>query len=337
MTENIAWEVEGMTCTNCANSVKKFLERQGAGQVGVNFMTKEVHFTTVPSADLPTLKNGIHQLGYKVLTPVGTDVTESENHEGHHHAHGHTHASEGNGMSLRIKLILTAVLTLPLVFNHLAHAFGWHIGWLSNAWVQFALTLPVYIIGLFHYGRSSWQALRSGYAHMDLLILIGSTAAFVYSLVGLVQNNPNYLFFETAATIITLVLFGNWMEDRAVAQTTTAIGELTRLQVEKANRLLPSGQTEVVDTKQVQLNDKLIVQEGEKIPTDGIIVEGAVDVDESMITGESMPVSRRAGEPVIGASIVHSGNVTMQVTAIGNVRREKGHDVAPVLTDHFDG
>jgi len=108
-------------------------------------------------------------------------------------------------------------------------------------WLQLVLCLPVFLIGLFHFGRSAWAAVSHGTTNMDVLIFIGSTAAFVYSLIGTYLGEPNYIFYETAATIITLVLVGNWLEHRSVQQTTTAIDELSQLQVEKANKVLHSG------------------------------------------------------------------------------------------------
>lgn len=152
---------------------------------------------------------------------------------------------------------------------------------------------------------------------MDVLIFVGSTAAFVYSVIGTFLQEHNYVLYETSATIITLVLLGNWFEKRAVQQTTTAIGELTKLQVEKAKRLMPSGTVVAINRDEIQVNDILQVNEGDKIPADGVVISGSVSIDESMLTGESVPIEKGLNDKLIGASLVQSGNLQMRVTAIG--------------------
>ena len=152
---------------------------------------------------------------------------------------------------------------------------------------------------------------------MDVLIAVGSTAALVYSLVGLLLRQPDYYFFETAASIITLVLLGNWLEHRAVAQTTTAIAELTSLQAPVARKWTPSGALVSLPVDQVRAGDVLQVYEGDKIPADGRVLEGAGQVDESMLTGESLAVDKRTGDSVIGASVLVGGNLRIEVSAAG--------------------
>jgi P-type Cu+ transporter len=190
---------------------------------------------------------------------------------------------------------------------------GIHV--LENGWVQFALALPVFIVGFLHFGKTSLGALRNRSTHMDILIFIGSTAAFVYSTIGLLKNDPNLYFFETSATIITLVLLGNWFEKRAVKQTTTAIEDLTKLQVEFAKKIMPSGTVVTIEASEVLPGDWLQVNEGDKIPVDGTVLKGSADVDESMLTGESLPVSRLPDDRVLGGSLVSSGSLTIAATA----------------------
>ncbi|MDV7396003.1 hypothetical protein RZS08_31720, partial [Arthrospira platensis SPKY1] len=154
-----------------------------------------------------------------------------------------------------------------------------HIHLFDNYWIQFAICLPPYAIGFWHFGRSALSSLRGGVPNMDVLIFIGSTAAFVYSLIGTLLWEANYIFYETSATIITLVLLGNWMEKRAVEQTTTAIGELTRLQPEKARKVMPSGTVVMLNRDEVQVGDILQVNEGDKVPLDGLVLTGEASVD----------------------------------------------------------
>jgi Cu+-exporting ATPase len=193
---------------------------------------------------------------------------------------------------------------------------GIHL-WMDNFWLQLALCTPVFIIGFLHFGKSAWSSLQTGVPNMDVLIFIGSTAAFVYSLVGTFLQEANYIFYETSAMIITLVLVGNWLEKRAVEQTTTAISDLNQLQAEQARKIMPSGTVVVVDKQHVRVGDQLQVNEGDKIPVDGKVVSGSASVDESMLTGESMPVDKKIGDQVVGASLLVSGNIQMEVTAIG--------------------
>jgi Cu+-exporting ATPase len=210
--EIIKLKVEGMDCSNCAMSISRFLERKGLEDVFVNFQTKEVRYRE-NEARISSEKiiAGIHKLGYEVVD----DGTQK------------------SWWTLNRKLMVSAIFTFPLLLHHLLMMVGVHLGWM-NAWVQLIICIPVFIIGVAHFGVSGWKSLRGGVPNMDVLIIIGSTAAFIYSLVGTFNHQPDYIFYETAATIITLVLVGNWLEKRAVEQTTTSIEELTRLQVGKS-------------------------------------------------------------------------------------------------------
>jgi len=288
--------VEGMDCNNCAASITKFLERKGLEDVFVNFQTKEVRFKPDDSKlTLEAVKNGIHKLGYTVVEEEAAEPW----------------------WTLERKLLISAIFTLPLLLTHLLMSAGLHIDLMHNFWLQMLICLPVFAIGVAHFGKSAWLSLRAGDPNMDVLIFIGSTAAFVYSLIGTFANEVQYVFYETSATIITLVLLGNWLEKRAVAQTTTAIGELGKLQAEKARKIMPSGTIVTLDKNEIQKGDLLQVNDGDKIPADGIIRSGDASIDESMLTGESLPVSKSVGDTVIGGALLLSGNLQMEVQAIG--------------------
>ena len=289
-------KVEGMDCSNCANSIARFLERKGMEEVFVSFQTKEVRFRRNDDLlPLPAAVQGIQRLGYTVVDD----------------------GQPKPFWNLERRLLLSAVFTIPLLLSHLLMAAGFHAAWMHNGWVQLALTAPVYLIGGLHFVRSAISSLRSGVPNMDVLIAVGSTAALVYSLLGLLLQQPDYYFFETAASIITLVLLGNWLEHRAVAQTTTAIGELTALQAPVARKWTPSGVLVSLPVDEVRIGDILQVYEGDKIPADGRVIEGAGHVDESMLTGESLAVDKRAGDNVIGASVLTGGNLRIEVSAAG--------------------
>jgi Cu+-exporting ATPase len=292
----IEWKVEGMDCSNCAESITRFLTRKGLEDVFVNFSTKEVRFSiTSSSPALEQIEAGIQKLGYTVCSP----------------------ARKASFWTLETKLLIGIFCTVPLLTHHILMVAGMPIPALGHAWVQLLLCLPIFGIGFLHFGKSALGSLRGGVPNMDVLIWIGSTAAFVYSVIGLVLDNENYIFFETAATIITLVLAGNWLEKRAVAQTTSAIGELTRLQVETARRIMPSGVLVTVRKEEIGKGDLLQINEGDKIPADGVLREGRAWVDESMLTGESSAIEKQPGDWLIGASLVKGGNFSMEVRATG--------------------
>ncbi len=299
MTEpTIELKVDGMTCANCAASLNRFIVRKAMENVYVNFQTREVRYRQGASqASLEEVKRGIYKLGYSVVEESGQGRLA--------------------WWTLERKLLISAVFTLPLLLHHLLMMAGIHLPLLDNFWWQLAICLPPFAIGFTHFGRSALSSLKGGVPNMDVLIFVGSTAAFVYSLIGTLMWEPDYIFYETSATIITLVLLGNWLEKRAVEQTTTAIGELAKLQVEKARRVTPSGAIVTLSREEVRLGDILQVNEGDQVPLDGIITQGEASVDESMLTGESMPAEKKAGDRVIGSSILLGGNLRMEVTATG--------------------
>ncbi|MDX2285605.1 MAG: cation-translocating P-type ATPase [Bacteroidia bacterium] len=292
---HIELQVKGMTCTNCALGIETYLRREGLDGVSVNFTTEEVSFDLGRPERLGALIQGIERLGYQV---VKEDAPE-------------------RGPSKVERLFLASIVfTLPL----LAHmVLPMH--WLHDPWVQCALATPVFAIGLYHFGRSALSSLRSGVPNMDVLIIIGAISAYGYSLYGaLMQLGPDFLFFETAASIISLVLLGNVIEHRAVRRTTSAIRELSGLQPQEARRIISDGgseQLELVPIRQVRPGERLQVHSGERIPADGEVESGEGELDESMLTGESLPQLRGPGAPVIGGTVLVSGVLRMRASATG--------------------
>ncbi len=292
-------KVDGMTCTGCANSVKKALESKGLSNVNVNLATKEV---TYGQAGLSFSEREI----IKWIEQIGYTVIRDE-------------AAPKHKWTIEQKFYICLLFTLPMILHHILMVFGVSpFGFLDDfPWIQLLLTIPVFIIGLLHFGKSAWYSVKNGAANMDVLIFVGSSAAFIYSVIGLFLNESNYIFFETAASIITLVLLGNLIEKKAIEQTTTAIEDLTELQVSKARKLMPSGTIIVIDASEIEQGDILLVNEGDKIPTDGIVKKGNGSVDESMLTGESIPVEKGHGSAVVGATVLQSGSLEIEATAVG--------------------
>jgi len=290
--KNITLNVEGMTCSNCALGIKKQLVKKGLENVNVSFSTGEVTYDGNTKLNSQEIIDSINQLGYKVQKGLS---------------------------SIEKKFYISLIFTIPLFL----HMFLPHDNILNNGWVQLALCIPVFGIGLFHFGKSAWGSLKTGVPNMDVLIVIGSSAAFIYSVFGIyfyygTHEAHNYLFFETAATIITLVLLGNVLEHRSVNQTTTAIKELSQIQQSEAKKIMPDGSTTVISYDEINVGDIIQVNSGDRIAVDGEISKGSATIDESMISGESTPVEKTLGSKVIGGTILMDGTMQFRVEKVGN-------------------
>lgn len=305
MQKTHATVVEGMTCGNCALTISKLLEKKGATNIAANAASGEVSFNLPDATDVDVIYDTIDSMGYKV---VRGDVAD-----------GVANTSEHTDTTTTY-LFICAVFTLPL----LLHMFlSWH--WLHNPWVQLVLSTPVYAIGLWVFGRSAIRSLKHRLPNMDVLIILGASAAYIYSLIGLLvytEAAHDYLFFETTASIITLVMVGNWLEHRTVKSTTVAIDALVKLQPQYARIVMTDsiGKETILDveSRYVKEGDVVLVNHGDSIPVDGEIVYGDAQVDEHMITGESVPVHKRLGDAVVGGTLVADGNIKLRATTVGN-------------------
>lgn len=287
-----------MHCTSCALNVSKYLEKKGMQDVNVSFATEEVHFIAPAGADSKEVLNGIAQMGYRVVLPEDAPTQQPIY------------------TTLTFKFIFCAIFTAPLLLHMWV---SWP--WLHEPWVQFALTLPVYIMGMWHFGVSAARALMNRMTNMDVLVTLGASAAFVYSFVGtVIYGNPDYMFYETTAAIITLVFLGNMLEEKSVKQTTSAIADLARMQITTA-RLINTdhGHEHIheVDNRTLRTGDCVLVNTGDKIPMDGTIYWGSGHANEAMITGESAPVSKNEKDKVIGGTILEDGSIKVYITATG--------------------
>jgi Cu+-exporting ATPase len=299
----VVLNVEGMTCAHCAMTITKVLENNGAEHPHVNFATGEANFSIGSKDELKKIVDGITKAGYKV-------VSEKESEE------------NSRGLSpVEKKFLFTLPFTIVLFFSHMTFP---HDFILNNPFVQLIICLPVFVIGTMYFGKSAWNSLKVLTPNMDVLIMMGSGAAFAYSLAGTFLYSGhevhNYIFYETAATIISLVLLGNVIEHRSVKQTTSAIGELSKLQTATAKKIMVHEGKEMiheVSVNDIQLGDVLLVNTGDKIPVDGSVISGNASADESMITGESLPVERSEGDKLIGGTILVNGSVKMLVEKVG--------------------
>ncbi len=289
--------VEGMNCANCALGIERHLNALGLSRVAVNFATSTARFALPPERSLEDIAQEIRQLGYTVPELDAVD-------------------RESRFSSLEGKFLFSLLFTIPLMLPMLLPVHGLH-----DPFVQLGLSLPVFLVGLHHFGKSALASLRARVPNMDVLIVVGTTAAFFYSLYGTIFGlGSDFLFYETAATISTIVLFGNLLEKRAVRMTTSALQELTALQVVPAKRVSTErgAAYAVVDSRELQAGDVVQVDVGDRVPADGEVVLGSADIDESMVTGESVPVSRALGAMVIGGTVVVQGNIRVRASAVGD-------------------
>lgn len=308
--EKVQWKVEGMDCNTCAINIHKYLEKQGMKNVKVNFATGDVMFDT-EAAVSEKISKGIHDLGYKVV-----------DEKAHDHAHGHDH-EEGKTGFLRTHL-QRFLFCLPFTAILMLHMIpGLHLHWLMNPWLQLGLTLPVYVVGMSFYGRSAWKSIRNGMPNMNVLIAAGATAAFFYSLYGtLTGQAEQFMFYETAATIITLVFLGNYLEEAAIASTQRELNKLAKSQKVMANMIAfddeHKEQVFPVENTMLRVGDLVLIKSGEQVPVDCKILWGEVHVNEAIITGESVPLHKKAKDKLIGGSLITDGTVKAQVTAVGD-------------------
>lgn len=307
MEKTISTVVEGMTCGNCALTISKLLEKKGMKNISANAASGEVGFTIVGDQSEDEIYNAIDGLGYKVVR--AGDIGDG---------HDHDHDAKTDKETLLWGICI--LLTVPL----LMHMFvRWHV--LHNAWVQFALSTPVYAIGCYMFLPGAIRSLKHRIPNMDVLIMLGASAAYIYSLIGLLfipEQAHNYLFFETTASIITLVMTGNWLEHKTVKSTTVAIDALVKLQPQFARIVMTDslGKDTVmeVESRFVRKDDIVLVNNGDNIPVDGAIIFGDAQVDEHMITGESMPVHKKMRDIVVGGTLVIDGSIKVKATAVGN-------------------
>jgi P-type Cu+ transporter len=305
--EKVQWKVEGMTCSNCALTVHKFLENKGAKNVAVSLINGDVSFEINGNATPSGLANGIQSLGYQVSAATGEPVKKKKFLS--------THVQR-----FWFCLPFTAILLLHMLPG--VHHFSF-LHWLMNPWIQLALTLPVFIVGMSYFGRSAIKSLRNGVPNMNVLISIGASSAFIYSLAGAIMHlGPGYLFFETAATIITLVFLGEHMEHLSVQSTQRALKGLIRSQKVMANMIAFDGDHKEVilpiENTELKTGDLVLIKTGEQVPVDCKILWGDVQVNEAIITGESLPLAKTKKDKLIGGSIIEQGTAKAQVTAVGN-------------------
>jgi Cu+-exporting ATPase len=295
--------IDGMTCASCVTRVEKALKKvPGVSEAAVNLATESARVSYAPSEQVEArLRRAVRDAGYE---PRAADALVQEGE-----------ASPWAGFA---PVAIGLALSLPLVVPMLGDLGGFH--WMLPAWVQFALATPVqFILGARFY-KAGWFALKALTGNMDLLVAIGTTAGWALSVwlwLSAEQGEMAHLYFEASAVVVTLVLLGKWLEARAKRQTTAAIRALHALRPELAHLIGVDGELDV-PVAEVLVGDKLVVRPGERFPVDGTLLEGHTQVDESMLTGEPLPVAKDAGARLTGGSINGEGRLVMQVAAVGS-------------------
>ena len=295
--------IGGMTCASCVSRVEKALKKvPGVDSATVNLATESARIAFAPSDQMDArLRRAVRDAGYEPrAADAAIDAPDASTWAGF--------------LPVGVGLALSAPLMLPMI----ADLFGKH--WMLPALWQFLLATPVqFILGARFY-KGAWGAIKARAGNMDLLVAIGTTAGWALSMWLWLTAEPDtmvHLYFEGSAVVITLVMLGKWLEARAKRQTTSAIRALHALRPDTAHLLGLDGEVDV-PVAEVLVGDKLVVKPGERFPVDGTLLEGQTQVDESMLTGEPLPVGKELGSKLTGGSINGDGRVVMQVRAVGS-------------------
>lgn len=301
--EKVSWKVEGMSCTNCALTIDKYLSGKGLKQVKVNFIGGDISFELDAATPKQTIAKGIEGLGYHVITGDKSDQQKDKRFFKNHFQ----------------RFLFCMAFTAPLLVHMIP---GFHIHLLMDPFVQLALTIPVFIVGMDFFGRSAIKSLWKGIPNMNVLIALGAVAAFGYSLYGtLIGQAAQYMFYETTATILTLVFLGNWMEDKSVETTQAALKKLAVSQKVMANMIAYDDEHQehvfAVENTVLKVGDILLIKSGETVPMDCKILWGEASINEAIISGESAPVEKKMNDKLIGGSLVENGTIKAYVTAVG--------------------
>ncbi|WP_186141297.1 heavy metal translocating P-type ATPase [Burkholderia gladioli] len=317
----IELEIGGMTCASCSGRVEKALAQvPGVSSASVNLATERASISAEAAVSVAQLVAAVEKAGYRATPaagsagPIGTAAPAATSPTAPRPSAESRKAAEARRDLLL--LIGSAVLTLPLVAPMLAAPFG--LSFMLPAPLEFVLAAIVQFGFGARFYRAAWHALRARAGNMDLLVALGTSAAFGLSVWQMLRapEQAGHLYFEAAAVIVTLVRFGKWLEARAKRQTTDAIRALNALRPDRA-RIVEQGVEREVPLAQVRVGSIVAVRPGERFPVDGRIAAGASHVDESLITGESLPVAKAPGDRVTAGSINAEGALSVETTAIG--------------------
>ncbi|MEW6157353.1 MAG: heavy metal translocating P-type ATPase [Verrucomicrobiota bacterium] len=296
--------VRGMTCSGCVRSVNQALQHvAGVRSVSVSLEQNQatVQWQAEAAPDPNALVESVRRAGYEAEW-LAEPMSRS------------TRSSWSPFAGWKFNVVIGSILTLPLL------VFEWVLGvgmerWYH--WLAFFLVLPIQVFGGARFYLGAWSQLKMGSSNMDTLVALGSTTAFVYSVWGLFSGWTGHLFFMESAAIITLISVGHWLETKVSARAASSLKALLNLAPQTARRLGPDGSETEVPVAELRQEDRVVLKPGDRVPTDGEVIEGASAVDESMLTGESLPVDKKPGAKLFAGTANQSGRLLMRVTAIG--------------------
>jgi P-type Cu+ transporter len=311
--QKVTFGVQGMTCASCVNHIEEALRGlNGVLAASVNLATEKATVEYLPGiVDIAALKQAVADAGYEALGP------EDQAPDREKAAH------EAKVRELKFKIALGALISIPVFFGSYPSLFPWVPEIFQNFMVLWILTTPVQFWVGWQFYRGAWAALKHKTSDMNTLIAVGTSAAYLYS-VGLIlfpsffeaEGVAREVYFDTSTIIITLILLGRYLEAIARGRTSEAIKKLIGMQAKTA-RVIRAGEERDIPVEEVIPGDLVVVRPGEKVPVDGVIREGYSSLDESMITGESIPVDKKAGDEVIGATINKTGTFKFAATKVG--------------------
>ena len=308
--------VVGMSCTRCAANVERVLQKKAVGveKAAVNFASETLSVDYDPTKiDLEEMARVVHEAGFELVLPSGQDDQEAD---------PETLARQAELAAQRRYFWTGVALTLPLFLVHIGHALGLLGQWVMSpwyGWCAFALATPVQFYTGRGFYEGGWKSVKAGAANMDVLVALGASAAYFYSVAALLFPNLGpQLYFETSAMIITLIKLGKLLEAKAKGQAGAAIRKLMDLAPKKARILQDDGTELEIPAGSVKKDQTVIVRPGESIPVDGVVIGGESSVDESLMTGESIPVDKADGDKVFGATINQQGLLRVKAIGVGS-------------------
>jgi P-type Cu+ transporter len=319
--ENTTLKLRGMSCASCARSVEEAISSvNGVHQCIVNFGAELATVEYDPGrTNVKAIQEAVNEAGYSAF-PLQQNPTDQEDET-------EKRRQSREARELTRKVVIASILSAIIFIGSIPMMTGLNVPfipmWLHNPWVQLVLTIPIqFWCGLSFY-RNAWKAFKRHAATMDTLVVLGTSTAFIYSLfptffpgLFISQGFRPDVYYEASSVIIALILLGKLLESRAKKQTGDAIRKLVGLQAKTA-RLIRNGQEIDIPIEEVQIGDVILVRPGEKIPVDGEVVDGTSTIDESMVTGESIPTKKQLGDEVIGATINKTGSFKFQATRVG--------------------
>lgn len=319
--DTLTLKLRGMSCASCASNIEQAIQSiPGVIDCSVNFGAEQATVKYEPErSNLEKIQQAVMDAGYSAYSLQEQEMITGEND-------AEKAGREAEKRKLKLKFLVGGVISVLLVIGSVPAMTGLtvHVApWLSHPWVQLGLATPVQFWCGQSFYQNAWKALKRHTATMDTLIVLGTSAAYFYSLFVTAfagffeaQRLAADTYYETAAIVITLILLGRLFENRARGETSAAIRQLIGLQARDA-RVIRHGQEIDVPIQEVMVGDVVLVRPGEKIPVDGEVIAGASTVDEAMVTGESLPVTKQSGDQVIGATINKTGSFKFQATRVG--------------------